>query len=332
MKKIFVVLAAVALFLNLALATGYAAEVVLKLGHIRDLKHPTHKAALKFQELVKKYSDGRIQIKVFPNSQLGGPKEMFTQLQSGDLEMVYGGINTMAWIGGGEPYEITSMPFLYRDYDHMRRAMQADFFKPVQAQVEQATKIKIVNISGDTAPRGLSTKTRPIRHVNDFKGLKIRVAASETAQRLWKHLGALPQQIPYAELYMALKTGVVEAQENGALVVATKKFYEVQDYYVKTDYVRDIETFYMSMIHWNKLSADDREIIFRASEEAGKYETEQTLEVIENSYKVLNEKMKVIAEPELDIDSIRQSVVGIFDDWDGTKWPKGLLQNIRDLK
>jgi tripartite ATP-independent transporter DctP family solute receptor len=332
MKRFFVVLVAVALFLNLVIATGYAAEVVLKLGHIRDLKHPTQKAALKFQELVKKYSDGRIQIKVFPNSQLGGPKEMFTQLQSGDLEMVYGGINTMAWIGGGEPYEITSMPFLYRDYDHMRRALLADFFKPVQAQVEQATKIKIVNINGDTAPRGLSTKARPIRHVNDFKGLKIRTAASETAQRLWKRLGALPQQIPYAELYMALKTGVVEAQENGALVVATKKFYEVQDYYVKTDYVRDIETFYMSMVHWNKLSADDRKIIFRASEEAGKYGTEQTLKVIENSYKVLNEKMKVITEPELDIESIRQSVMGIFDDWDGTKWPKGLMQNIRDLK
>ena len=55
------------------------------------------------------------------------------------------------------------------------------------------------------------------------------------------------------------------------------------------------------------------------------------MKVIENSYKVLNEKMKVIAEPELDIESIRQSVEGIFDDWDGTKWPKGLMQNIRDL-
>ena len=72
MKRFFVVLVAVAMFLNLVIATGYAAEVVLKLGHIRDLKHPTQKAALKFQERVKKYSDGRIQIKVFPNSQLGG--------------------------------------------------------------------------------------------------------------------------------------------------------------------------------------------------------------------------------------------------------------------
>jgi TRAP-type C4-dicarboxylate transport system substrate-binding protein len=269
---------------------------------------------------------------VFPNSQLGGPKEMFTQLQTGDLEMVYGGINTMAWIGGGEPYEITSMPFLYRDYNHMRSALNSDFFKPVQAQVEKATNIKIVNINGDTAPRGLSTKGRAVKSAKDFKGLKIRVAASETAQRLWKKLGTLPQQIPYAELYMALKTGVVDAQENGSLVVATKKFYEVQDYYVKTDYIRDIETFYYSMAHWNKLSASDQKIIFKASEEAGNYETEQTARVIGNAYKILNQQMTVIQTPELDIDSIRNGVVGIFDDWDGTKWPSGLMQQIRNYK
>jgi TRAP-type C4-dicarboxylate transport system substrate-binding protein len=88
MKKRLFVLLAIVLCVHLGVATGLAEKTTLKLGHIRDLKHPTHKAALKFQELVDQYSNGRIQVKVFPNSQLGGPKEMFTQLQSGDLEMV----------------------------------------------------------------------------------------------------------------------------------------------------------------------------------------------------------------------------------------------------
>jgi tripartite ATP-independent transporter DctP family solute receptor len=303
----------------------------MKLGHIRDLEHPTHKAALKFAELVNEYSKGRIEIKVFPNSQLGGPTEMFSQLQSGDLEMVYGGINTMAWIGGGEPYEITSMPFLYRDYDHMRRALTADFFQPVQKQVEESTGIKIVNMAGDTAPRGLSTN-RAVKSVNDLKGMKIRTAASETALRLWKHFGALPQQIAYADLYLALKTGVVEAQENGSLVVASVKFYEVQDYYIRTDYIRDIETFYMSLPLWNGLPKKDQDLIVKASEEAGAYETELTLKVIEDSYKILRAQMTVVEPPELDIDSFRQAVVGLFDDWDGQKWPAGLMEKIRNLK
>lgn len=86
------------------------------------------------------------------------------------------------------------------------------------------------------------------------------------------------------------------------------------------------------MAHWNKLSADDQKLIFKASEEAGNYETELTIEVIGNAYKILNEKMTVIAPPALDIDSIRNSVQGIFDDWDGTKWPEGLMQQIRNYK
>lgn len=332
MKRAVFILLGVVFLCSLGVAAGQEQKIVMKLGHIRDLEHPTQKAALKFAELVKEYSNGRIEVKVFPNSQLGGPKEMFTQLQSGDLEMVYGGINTLAWIGGGEPYEITSMPFLYRDYDHMRRALTSDFFKSVQDQAEKATNIKIVNLNGDTAPRGLSTKGLAVKHVKDLKGLKIRLAASETAQRLWKHFGALPQQIPYAELYMALKTGVVKAQENGSLVVATKKFYEVQDYYIRTDYVRDIETFYMSMKHWNKLSEADRKLIYRATEEAGNYETELTQQVIEDSYKLLREKMTVVEPPTLDIQSFRDAVVGLFDDWEGTKWPAGLMGKIRNLK
>ncbi len=331
MKKAVFALLGIFFLCGLGFAAGQEEKTVMKLGHIRDMEHPTHKAALRFAELADEYSKGRIEIKVFPNSQLGGPKEMFSQLQSGDLEMVYGGINTMAWIGGGEPYEITSMPFLYRSYDHMRRSLTSDFFQPVQKQVEDATGIKIVNLAGDTAPRGLSTN-RAVKSVKDLKGMKIRTAASETALRLWKHFGALPQQIAYAELYMALKTGVVEAQENGALVVASKKFYEVQDYYIRTDYIRDIETFYMSMPSWNELSAKDQKLIVKASEEAGAYETELTLQVIEESYKILREKITVVETPELDINSFRDAVVGLFDDWDGKKWPAGLLESIGNYK
>ena len=97
--------------------------------------------------------------------------------------MVYGGINTFAWIKGGEAYEITAIPFLFKDYDHMRRSLQADFFKPIQAKAEKDTGIKIVNINGDTAPRGLSTRDKPVVKADEFKGLKIRTAASPTVLR-----------------------------------------------------------------------------------------------------------------------------------------------------
>lgn len=328
MKKI-VTVTLICMLLTLVAVNSVFAAKVLRLGHIRDTKHPTHLAALKFKELVEQGSNGAFEVKVYPNSQLGGPKEMFVQMQTGDLEMVYGGINTFAWIKGGEVFEITAIPFLFRDYEHMRKSLMADFFQPIIEQAEKDTNIKIVNMNGDTAPRGLTTKDRPVNNADDFKGLKIRTAASPTVLKAMQALGALPQQIPFAELYMALKTGVVDAQENGAIVVATNSLYEVQKYYMKTDYIRDIETFYMAMNTWKSLSKEEQDLIYQVTEEAGNYETELTQKQLESIYEDLKTKIEVIIP---DLDSIRKKLKGAFDDFEGTKWPEGLLEKIANVE
>lgn len=328
MKRVFTI-TLICMLLTLVAVNSVFAAKVLRLGHIRDTKHPTHLAALKFKELVEQGSNGEFEVKVYPNSQLGGPKEMFVQMQTGDLEMVYGGINTFAWIKGGEAFEITAIPFLFRDYEHMRKSLMADFFKPIIEKAEKDTNIKIVNMNGDTAPRGLTTKDKPVNNADDFKGLKIRTAASPTVLKAMQALGALPQQIPFAELYMALKTGVVDAQENGAIVVATKSLYEVQKYYMKTDYIRDIETFYMAVDTWNGLSKEEQDLIYQATEEAGNYETELTQKQLEEVYEDLKTKIEVIIP---DLASIREKLKGAFDDFEGTKWPEGLLEKIANVE
>ncbi len=317
---------------GMAFASGKAEDgtVTIRLGHIRDTAHPTHLGALRFAELVEQESGGRITVKVFPNSQLGNIQEMFTQLQTGDLDMVYGGINTLAFIDGGEAFEITAIPFLYRDYEHMRAALTADFFAPVVREAEKNTGVKVVNITGDTAPRGLSAN-RAIREPADFKGLKIRTAASEVVLRVMERLGAVPQQIAFGDLYVALSTGVVDAQENGAITVANMSFYEVQDYYMRTDYIRDIETFYASTGMWDGLSEADRQVIIDASEEAGELVTTLTEQQLAQAYETLRKNMTVIEEPELNLPAIRARLEGVFEDWDGVKWPAGMLDQIRNL-
>ena len=326
MKK----LALLAIFALFAGSTVQAQDkMTLRIGHIRDTNHPTHVAALKFKDLVEAASKSRIEVKVYPNSQLGDPKQMFALMQTGNLEMVYGGINTFAWIKGGEAYESTAIPFLFKDYDHMRRSLQADFFKPIQDKAEKDTGIKVVNINGDTAPRGLSTRDKPVVKADDFKGLKIRTAASPTVLRAMQTLGAMPQQIAFADLYMALKTGVVDAQENGAIVVASASLFEVQKYYTKTDYIRDIETFYMAGDKWAKLSAADRDLIFKASEEAGNLETALTQKQLGEVYATLRTKMTVL---DADLPSIQSKLDGVYNDYEGTKWPAGLLGKIKAIQ
>lgn len=305
-------------------------EITIKLGHIRDAAHPTHLGALEFKRIVEAETDGRITVNVFPNSQLGGIQEMFTQIRSGDLEMVYGGINTYGFTEGGDAFEITAIPFLYRDYEHMLNSLKADFFVPVFEDAEERTGIKVMNIGGDTAPRGL-TASRPIREPADFRGLKIRTAASEVVLRAMQGLGALPQQIAFADLYVSLKTGVVDAQENGAITVVNASLYEVQDYYMKTDYIRDIETFYVNPAWWDDLSAADQKTLMDASDTAGELVTELTADQLDAALDTLEQEITVIRPPELNLAAVRSELEGAYEDWDGTKWPAGLLAKIRGM-
>jgi TRAP-type transport system periplasmic protein len=306
------------------------AQTTFRLGHIRDTNHPTHFGALRFAELVETGTEGRVRVQVFPNSELGGIQDMFVQLQTGDLQMVYGGINTLAFITGGEAFEITAIPFLYRDYDHMRAALQADFFAPLFEEAERRTGVKVINVAGDTAPRGLSA-SKAITGPADFQRLKIRTAASEVVIRAMQTLGALPQQVPFADLYVALRTGVVDAQENGAITVVNASLYEVQPFYMVTDYIRDIEAFYVDPQAWSRLSEADRAAIVAASEEAGQLVTQLTREQLDAALAFLAERITVIREPELDMPAIRAVLETTFQDWDGVKWPAGLLEAIRGL-
>jgi len=329
-KRLTVLLAVFALTGAGFATTLEAAQVSLKLGHIRADTSPTHKAAVKFSELVAQKTNGEVEIKIFPNSQLGGILDMFTGMKAGSLDMVYGGINTYAWIKGGEVFQITSVAFLYRDYDHMRRVLLSPVFKPHLDAAEKATGVKVLNMNGDTAPRELSTRDKPVRTAADFKGLKIRIAESVLARAVFQRLGANPQVIPYADLYMALKQGVVDAQENGVIPIKNMSFYEVQKYLTLTHYVRDVETFYISPAKWQVLSPTQQKALLDASDEAGNLATELTKQELDEATKFLATKMTVI-EP--DLASIQKALEGLYEEqFEGKLWPKGLLQQVRDFK
>lgn len=308
-----------------------AAKKTIKLGTSRADDHPTTLGAKEFARIVEEKTGGRYKVEVYPNDMLGNDAEMFAQLKTGDLEMCIEGINTLAFISGGEALEITAIPFLYRDYEHMRKCLLSDAFKPALEQAEKNVGFKILNISGDTAPRGL-TCNKKILTPDDFKGIKIRTAASETVMRTMNTLGALPQQIALADVWMALKTGVVDAQENGAINSNKNSYYEVQKYYMKTDYIRDIETFYISNKFFDSLSDADKAIFREASDAAGELITKLNNEQLESVYDELKAKgMEIITEPELRLDLIREKLEGLFNDWDGVKWPKGMLEAFKNM-
>lgn len=306
------------------------AKVSLKLGHIRAETSPTHLAALKFAEIVANKTGGEVEVKVYPNSQLGGALDMFTGIKTGAVDMVYGGINTMGWIKGAEVFQITAVPFLFHSYEDMKRTLLSPLFKPLTEEAEKAIGIKIITMNGDTSPRQLTTKDKPVNNAADFKGLKIRIAESAMVRAAMTKLGAHPTVIPFADLYMALRQGVVDAQENGVIPVKNMSFFEVQKYLMLTHYIRDIETLYISPARWSALSGAQQRILFDAAEEAGVYETEQTTKAEDEALKFLSTKMTVIKP---DLSSIRKALEGVYEEqFEGKYWPKGLLKDVRAMQ
>ncbi|HSV56965.1 MAG TPA: hypothetical protein VLH39_07640, partial [Magnetospirillaceae bacterium] len=107
--------------------------------------------------------------------------------------------------------------------------------------------------------------------------------------------------------------------------------FEVQRFYMRTDYIRDIETFYVNPGMYAGLSAADQRILFEASEEAGALVTRLTRERIDTAFATLRPHMTVVTEPELRLDLIRRELEGLFNDWEGVRWPAGLLVRIANM-
>src|SRR5690606_6091030 len=130
-------------------------------------------------------------------------------------------------------------------------------------QAAKNTGVRVITAVGDTEPRQL-TANRPIRTADDFEGLSIRTAESQIVQETMQALGAKPIVIEFSDLYMDLRQGTVDAQENGFITVMNSSFYEVQDYLMQTDYIRDVKAWYISDELWKSLSPEQQAILEEA--------------------------------------------------------------------
>jgi TRAP-type C4-dicarboxylate transport system substrate-binding protein len=129
---------------------------------------------------------------------------------------------------------------------------------------------------------------------------------------------------------MALKQGVVDAQENGVIPIKNMSFYEVQKYFMPTHYIRDVETFFIGTEKWRGLDPSQQKALREAAEEAGNLETQLTMQELEEATKFLSTKMTIV-EP--DLGSIRTALEGVYEEqFEGKLWPKGLLQQVREFK
>ncbi|MCP4406137.1 MAG: TRAP transporter substrate-binding protein [bacterium] len=240
-----------------------ADNMTLKFGSGHSQQHPVEQGYAKIGEVLEKSSDGRMKVQLFPNSQLGNESEMVEMTKLG----------TMTGISVGRYEETTpmlyqlSLPFLFRDYPHVNTVLSGEIGEHIAGFAED-NGLKILDW-WHSGFRQITNKVRPIKSPADLKGLKMRTPPLENILRTMKAFGASATPIPYPELYMALKTGVVDGQENPYVNIYSEKFYEVQKYVTEVNYIYIASPFIVNLDWWNALSPEDQALIQEAVNAGG---------------------------------------------------------------
>ena len=205
-----------------------AAEFDFKLGVNTPDTHPLTLRLIEAAHVIGAQSSGRLNVTVFPNSQLGGDPEMLSQLRAGGIELLAAPSMTLSTLVPLS--DLPSVGFAFASYDQVWAAMDGGVGDVVRDAIGKAGIVPMKKIWDNGFRQITLSSSRQLNSVEDLRGFKIRVPVTALLTSLFSGLGALPSGISYSELYSALQTHIVEGQENPLAQVSTGKLYEVQKY------------------------------------------------------------------------------------------------------
>ncbi|MBI2205827.1 MAG: TRAP transporter substrate-binding protein [Candidatus Rokubacteria bacterium] len=236
-----------------------------RLGHGQATTHPLHRAMAKFAELAKDKSKGRLDVGIFPGSQLGGAVEMAEAVRLGTIQFTPSG---NAWIEGVAPMTgVVNLPALFRDNDHAYKAMYGFIGKEVYEKSLLPLGVRPLGwVSNEF--RHVTNNKRPIKTLADMKGLKIRVPNSKVFAETVKAMGGNPVPVDWAEVFGALQQGVVDGQENPFMNIYTAKLYEVQKHLALTSHMWDVYDLMVNEKFFQSLDAELQKVVLAAGREA----------------------------------------------------------------
>ena len=228
--------------------------------------------AEKFAEEVDHLSNGEMKIQVYPNSVLGGDRELLESCKDGDIPFVVQ--NTAPQVTFMSDIAVFDMPCVYDDINDVRTAVDnPEFYSSIQ-NVYLDGGYRLLGMA-DQGFRVMSTN-KNVQSISDFKGQKIRTMENSYHMMFWKQLGASPTPMTFSEVYIGLQQGTIDAQENPYEVIVSNRLYEQQDYVVETNHLPHLITLIASDEFMNTLSEEQQAIIEEAAETAKQYAREQS--------------------------------------------------------
>ena len=272
-----------------------AAEKVIKLGHVLDTKHPYHIGAQHFAKRTAELTKGKVEVQIYPSSQLGNERELVEAMQVGTIEM---GASTSAVAARFvKEIEIFNLPFLFKDFSHLYKIFDSQFGE----ELNQASQKKGLRILAWWAGGSRSIYARkPISDLASMKGMKIRTIESPVVVATWKALGLIPTPIPFGEVYTALQQGVVDAGEGNVISYESMKFDEVAPYLSHIKYLITVQLLLVGETFFKGLPADVQSALIQAGKECVAVERKANEEAEERVIELLKNKKRTVVIPNLD--------------------------------
>lgn len=270
-KKVLLITTALILSSSMLFAQGSSEQssanggpekvYTMQIAHAQPTTNPRHISLEYFKEIVEERSNGAIKVELYPAGQLGTEKEMLEQVCSGVIQGMRGG--QMDFV---PKLLIFTLPFLCENGEQVTRLMNSDFAKEICKSSKKDGAL-ILGLGDAGGFRQYSNNTRPIHTPADLKGLKMRSNGMDTIDKTFQALGASVVSVPYSDLYMALKTGVSDGQENPWVNIEGMKFYEVQKYFTVLNYQFHPDPFYVNLDWFEKLPTEYQELLSSATKD-----------------------------------------------------------------
>jgi len=307
-----------------AIATTAVAQTKLKWAHVYETSEPYHTAAVWAAGEIKKRTNGRYEVEVFPASTLGKETDINQGLTLGTVDIIYTGQLFAGRTYG--PLAIGGAPYMFRDFDHWKRYSTSALFQQLGDGYQKAGGNKVVAITyyGERHV----TSNKPINKPEDMKGLKIRVPDAPLYTMFPRAVGANPTPIAFAEVYLALQNGTVDAQENPLPTIDAKKFYEVQKYIVLTGHITDALLTIVSGSTWNKLSDADKKTFEACLKEGAARATQEIIDIEKTLAAEFEKRGKTVVR--VDRKPFRDATVKLHNGPDAT-WPKDVYDKLQSL-
>jgi len=253
-----------------ALFAGAQAQqpIVIKFSHVVTDDTPKGKGAIKFKELAEAKTKGRVKLEIYPNSQLYKDREELEALQLGAVQMLAPSVSKFGPLGVRQ-FEVYDLPYIFPNQQALDRVIDGPIGKGLFKLLEPKGIVGLAYWSNGFKE---FSSNKPMKKLDDFKGMKIRIQSSKVLEGEIKALGAIPQVMAFSEVYTALQQGVVDGEENSISNKYTQKMHEVQKHITLSDHGVIMYAVIVNKKFWEGLPADIRKSLDEAMAEASRYE------------------------------------------------------------